>query len=327
MRARGNRGEHIEPNNRITVTVVITAKNAQDTIGKTLSSLAGQTRSADEIILVVDSLDDSTVVAASPFQIKTCVNEAGGVGAARQKGVEASTGDVVAFIDADCIADGYWLEALASTFTKRKDVKVQAGRTVSTSDASGKVDFDKNERLPKERWVFFSETMNFAFRRDILGVVGNFDPRFHEGGEDLDFCVRLKRADFGILFNADAVVYHLGSGRATKKAWRDGRTRASNLFKHGRAIIRPSFVALFHSVSIIATLVLLFLGIYALALVAILPSIVHRLYGTLRDIRGGQSIRLAARKSALDYVANFSFFVYVLASIVRAPFRLGQPHA
>ncbi|MFX0206004.1 MAG: glycosyltransferase family 2 protein, partial [Candidatus Hodarchaeota archaeon] len=144
------------------ISVILVAKNAQNTISSVLSSLLVQTYSPKEIILVVDTWDDPTLDVASSFPITTIKNDTKGIGAARRKGVEVATGEILAFIDTDCIADEHWLKELITIFKTRKDVVVQSGRVISGK----KTGIDKHQpgehEVGKDIWTNFSETMNFA---------------------------------------------------------------------------------------------------------------------------------------------------------------------
>ncbi len=110
----------------LTVTVVIIAKHAEETIGNILSSLVRQTQRPYEVIIVVDDLKDTTINAVKCFldngviriiRNKYAVNVyIRNFASARATGIEVAKGAVVAFIDADCIAHPQWIEHLSKFF-------------------------------------------------------------------------------------------------------------------------------------------------------------------------------------------------------------------
>ena len=85
------------------ISVVIPAYNAEQTLEETLDSVVGQTCAPDEVIIVDDGSTDQTKdVAARHKLAHQLVRTANcGAAAALNTGVKASTGDVIAFLDAD----------------------------------------------------------------------------------------------------------------------------------------------------------------------------------------------------------------------------------
>lgn len=57
-------------------------------------------------------------------------------------------------------------------------------------------------------------------RREVIDTVGGFDERFHMYGEDHDWCLRITRAGWHLVFDADAVVIHRG-GWSSLQRWSD----------------------------------------------------------------------------------------------------------
>lgn len=92
------------------ISVVIPVYNGERWIKECIQSVLGQTRPADEIIVVDDGSTDGTGAALKEFlnrdmqqtALKVIKNEKNmGIGCTRQRGVEAATGDYIAFLSAD----------------------------------------------------------------------------------------------------------------------------------------------------------------------------------------------------------------------------------
>ncbi|MEY4166696.1 MAG: putative glycosyltransferase EpsJ, partial [Acidobacteriota bacterium] len=83
----------------VTVSVVVPAWNAGQTIGTTVSALLMQTAAPDEIIIVDDGSTDETIEALAGFgdAIKVIRRPNGGPSAARNTGVREATSDLIAF--------------------------------------------------------------------------------------------------------------------------------------------------------------------------------------------------------------------------------------
>ena len=86
------------------ISVVIPAYNAESTIKRAVDSVINQTRVADEIIIVDDgSSDRTTQTVEDNYGSKVrCIRQVnGGVASARNRGIRESTGNWIAFLDAD----------------------------------------------------------------------------------------------------------------------------------------------------------------------------------------------------------------------------------
>src|SRR5215471_15695540 len=109
-----------EKNKGIRISVVVSALNEENVIGRCLESLTRQIlpRASFEVILVDNGSTDRTLEIASSFEKSltlTAIHKTGAhISALRNLGVASSKGDFLAFLDADCIAPPQWLsEAVA----------------------------------------------------------------------------------------------------------------------------------------------------------------------------------------------------------------------
>ncbi|RPI54465.1 MAG: glycosyltransferase, partial [Acidobacteria bacterium] len=95
------------------VSVVVCAFNAADTIGDCLSSLARLTYPTVEVIVVNDGSRDETASIARRHDGVTVIDTPnGGLSAARNVGLAAAAGEIVAYTDADVRVDPDWLTYL-----------------------------------------------------------------------------------------------------------------------------------------------------------------------------------------------------------------------
>ncbi len=86
-----------------TTSVIIPAYNAEEYVGRAIDSVLAQTRQADEIIVVDDGSTDNTadVIKSYGSRVHCIRQENGGASVARNTGIEAATGQWIAFLDAD----------------------------------------------------------------------------------------------------------------------------------------------------------------------------------------------------------------------------------
>ncbi len=86
-----------------TISVIIPAYNAEEYIGRAIDSVLAQTHQPDEIIVVDDGSTDNTaeVIRSYSSRVHYIGQENGGASVARNTGIEAATGQWIAFLDAD----------------------------------------------------------------------------------------------------------------------------------------------------------------------------------------------------------------------------------
>lgn len=205
------------------VSVIVCAYNAAATLGECLQSLTELRYSSYEVIVVDDGSDDETAAVAGRFAGVQCLQLAHqGLSAARNAGAAAASGEILAYLDADCMADPDWLAALVERF--------QAGDFAAVGGP--------NIPPPAQSWlqaavaaapggpthVLFNDTeaehipgCNMAVTRDAFQTIGGFDPQFLTAGDDVDFCWRLQQHGLRIGFSPGAVVWHYR--RFTPKAY------------------------------------------------------------------------------------------------------------
>lgn len=106
------------------ISIVIPAYNEEEYLGETLDALAQQTlrRDAFEIIVVDNASSDQTSTIAYSHGADKIIHESRkGTNRARQTGLRHACGEIIAFLDADCIAPSDWLEKIYITLTKHSD--------------------------------------------------------------------------------------------------------------------------------------------------------------------------------------------------------------
>jgi glycosyltransferase involved in cell wall biosynthesis len=93
-------------------SLIIPAYNEEKYISKALTAISEMTLQPDEVIVVDNNSTDKTAAIVKKFPWVTLISytEKQGTNAARQAGFEASTGDIVALLDADCIPHRTWFE-------------------------------------------------------------------------------------------------------------------------------------------------------------------------------------------------------------------------
>lgn len=195
------------------ISVVIPAYNEEKYIGTTISSLRQLQRLPDEIIIVDGSSTDQTVKIAEKAGARVVTVAHKGIGYARQKGLEAATGDIVAFTDADTTVPKDWLTKLEKFLTLPSVSCVYGTFRVPDGWWPYRVYINILQPILNQFYFWIGITMapgqNMAFWREKALQVGGF-PIDYKIAEDIEMVRRLKSAG-RIIFRQDIVV--ISSGR------------------------------------------------------------------------------------------------------------------
>ena len=219
------------------VSVVVCSCNGARTIRDSLDGLARIEYPNFEIIVVDDGSTDDTAEIVRGYDVRLLRTPNRGLSSARNIGLEAATGEIVAYLDDDAYPDPHWLQYLASTFASSKHVGVGGPNVCPPAD--GRVAHCVANAPGGPVHVLLSDRVaehipgcNMAFRREALTAIGGFDPRFRVAGDDVDICWRLQAQGWTLGFHPAAMVWHhrRNSVRAYWKQQR-GYGRAEALLK------------------------------------------------------------------------------------------------
>lgn len=207
------------------LSVVIPARNAAAVLPGTLEALSRQP--VREVIVVDDRSTDATAEVARAHGVHVITGQGGRRAVARNRGAAAAEGALLAFLDADCRAERGWAEAIAGCLGTAPLVG-GAVRVETGSPPNAYERFDSLWRFRQEHAVReggWAATANLAVRREVFEAVGGFDEML-VSAEDVDFCVRARRAGHSIAYCGDAVVGHPASRSlhdVVTRAMRQGR--------------------------------------------------------------------------------------------------------
>ena len=197
------------------VSVVIPTYNRKEMLKDCLESLFNQNypKGEYEIIVVDDGSTDGTneVIQSlsEKHKLKYFYQENKGPAAARNLGIENSEGEIICFIDDDCIADRDWIKNLIKGYTDDKIGGV-GGRTIGYNPKNVIEKFQDYLFIPKvidNSYLPSINTANASYRRSILIEVSGFDPRFRTN-EDYDLGIRVRKGGYRLRYMPSAIVYH-----------------------------------------------------------------------------------------------------------------------
>jgi glycosyltransferase involved in cell wall biosynthesis len=195
------------------VSVVVCAYNAGSTIRECLEGLTRVDYPNFEAIVVNDGSTDATGSIAADFPVTLITTENRGLSNARNTGLEAATGEIVAYLDSDAFPDPQWLKYLAWAFID-SDYAGIGGPNLAPPGLGLDADcFDNAPGGPAHVLVDDREAehipgCNMAFRRKKLLAIRGFDPALRIAGDDVDICWRLQERGWKLGFSPAAVVWH-----------------------------------------------------------------------------------------------------------------------
>ncbi|HTY55204.1 MAG TPA: glycosyltransferase [Candidatus Binataceae bacterium] len=195
------------------VSIVVAAYNAERSLARCLDSLKQLNYPAYETVVVDDGSTDSTAEIAERAGVSTLRREHSGLSAARNAGIEAACGELIAFIDADAIADRDWLYHLVETATRSGAVAAGGPNFPPRLKSAINAAIAAAPGVPRE--VLSAEDRlaqlcgcNMMVRKSTLDEIGGFDPIFVAAGDDVDLSWRLLERDRQIAYAPGAVVIH-----------------------------------------------------------------------------------------------------------------------
>lgn len=194
------------------ISVVIPHLNQPDFLARCLASLAAGTRAPDEVIVVDNGSRELPEAICAAHGVRLLTEAEPGPGPARNRGVAASSGDILAFIDADCLADPGWLAAAEAAMADPTATILGGDVRIALADPARMTMLEAYESVyayRMDRYIAregFTGTGNLVVRRDVLTDVGPF-----AGigvAEDRDWGRRATAKGYSIRFVPGMKAYH-----------------------------------------------------------------------------------------------------------------------
>ena len=201
------------------VSVIIPVRNRPDDIAACLQTLKELAYSDDklEIIVVDDASTDQTPDVVSRFPVRLIpLKQHKQAAYCRNLAARHARGDILAFIDSDCLAGSAWLRELVPAF---KDTQLGAlgGVVDSYFNENGLDRYEKvKSSLSVSSWFkrsqkndpfFYLPACNLLVRRRLFLEIGGFKEELVVG-EDVDLCWRIRKRGYQIEYRPEGRVYH-----------------------------------------------------------------------------------------------------------------------
>lgn len=196
------------------ISVVICTYNGSATLRECLEGVLTLHYPDYEVIVVSDgSTDSSTQIAGEYEGVRVIETPNRGLSSARNTGMVAAGGEIVAYIDDDAIPDPDWLTHVAATFGSGPYAAVGGpsvlpGGSGAVAQCVANAPGGPTHVLVSDREAEHVPGCNMAIRKGDLEALGGFDPQFRAAGDDVDICWRLLDSGHRIAFSPGAVVWH-----------------------------------------------------------------------------------------------------------------------
>ncbi|PWT96733.1 MAG: glycosyltransferase family 2 protein [Candidatus Melainabacteria bacterium] len=214
------------------VSIVIPNWNGKKFLAGCLNSLAAQTYSPLEVIVIDNGSVDGSVAFLKtnyPWVKLIRFDHNTGFSVAVNAGILQASGSLVALLNNDTIVDSDWLAELVRALSEHPEAGSVACKMLAYDDKSildGAGDGYRRGGLPgrighrekdlgqfdQPRYVLGACGGAAMYRRQLFDAIGLFDEDYFAYLEDVDMGLRAQRAGFKCYYVPAAVVYHLGCG-------------------------------------------------------------------------------------------------------------------
>jgi cellulose synthase/poly-beta-1,6-N-acetylglucosamine synthase-like glycosyltransferase len=185
------------PSSQPTVSVIVPVRDGESTIAGCLDAIlaAGYPADRREVLVVDNGSTDDTAALITARPVTYLHEPRPGVSNARNRGIAESTGDILAFVDADCLVEPQWLTELVRPF-EDPEVGAVAG-DLQHVPPSTPAERQAARLLGNwQRFAFNSDpaypiTANAAYRREVIDRIGPFDPHMTRA-QDVELGLRFQ---------------------------------------------------------------------------------------------------------------------------------------
>lgn len=180
------------------VSVIVPVRDGEATIAACLDAILSTDYPEDrrEVIVVDNGSSDGTAELIRSRPVRYLHEPEPGVSNARNRGIAESAGEILAFVDADCLVEPQWLSELVRPF-EDPEVGAVAGDLQHTPPRTAAERQAVRLLGNWQRFAFTSDpaypiTANAAYRRDVLDRIGGFDPAMTRA-QDVELGLRFQQ--------------------------------------------------------------------------------------------------------------------------------------
>jgi len=197
------------------ISIIVCTVDRRDSLEATLSSISGQTCRDYEVILVNQGdLNDVDSWEGTLGNFKVISLRQRGLSIARNIGIQEARGEILGFVDDDCILGEDWIKESIRTFERDAELAAVCGRILAPDGRKPYLRLHSSD----EKQITYGNVETFSggcilFRRKTFEKIGVFDEELGVGqylgsAEDTDICYRMLSRGMKVLYNPRIVCYH-----------------------------------------------------------------------------------------------------------------------
>lgn len=279
------------------VSIVIPTFNSKKTIGKCLEHIRGMEYRSDliEIIIVDNGSTDRTCHIVKEYGIYPIIDDTASISRLRNIGAIQATGDVLGFIDSDCLVPKGWLRDAIKILNNDRSIGILGGHYLPTLDGTWVERTWCKLKSGIDGEVNFISAGDMLIWKTLFNRIGGFDETLVTG-EDYEICQRIKMNGKKIWSSSNLDVVHLGNVKTLREVLKKERWYGFGMFsslKYNLAS-KPFMLALLYLILFPSFFILVifnrFLAFFTLVAIVLMP-VISSFYVT-RHVKQGR-VKLA----------------------------------
>jgi mycofactocin system glycosyltransferase len=311
------------------VSIVIPVRDQPEDIIECLQSLANLNYPEDkfEVIVVDDGSGSNMSDVTSSFNVKLIqLEKSQGASVCRNIGAENACGDILAFLDADCIADKNWLREIIPFF-EMEGIGAVGGFVDSYyrkryldryEEVSSPLNMGKRIIFQDDiESNFYVPSCNMLVSRKAFMATDGFKSGMYVG-EDVDFCWRMRSRGYTLLYVPVGRIAHKHRNHLFKMLQRRNEygTSEATLYRSHQDKRKRLPISIYTGLSFLAlTLSILLTNPYPLCLILLLFGLdLFQKSGTIKKFKIALSCQQIVYSTLRSY---FSFFYFTFFHLVR----------
>lgn len=220
----------------LSISIIIPALNEEKMIGRCFESLTKLdfARERFEVILVDNGSRDNTLAIVESFDdrlnIRILQNTGVRISALRNTGAQVASGNILAFLDADCLAPSDWLDRIFALAPADGAGVLGAHYLLPESSSWVGRTWHRYQEAPKAGEVSHIPAGDLIMRRDDFLRLGGFDETI-QTNEDYELCERARAAGMKVRAFPEIGVVHLGTAQSLKVFFRKQAWHGTHVIK------------------------------------------------------------------------------------------------